>query len=345
MKLTVSEIAEKLGGALEGPGDAEITGVAGIREAREGELSFQVGQSYAVALPNTGASAVLLARDSEAECPCAVIRVETPETAFAEVAAWFAPPAVKYEPGTDPTAVIHPTAQIGEDVYVGPHCVIEAGAKIGARTVLCAQCFIGRGVVVGENGLIYPQVSIREYTVIGARAIIHCGAVIGSDGFGYFPKGETWQKIPQIGTVQIGDDVEIGACVTIDRARFGKTVIGDGCKIDNLVQIAHNVQVGAHSAMAGQVGISGSAIIGKHVQLGGQSGVGGHLTIGDNTTLAAKSGIHGDTPANTVMMGSPAMPRNEFRKFFSALLRVPQLRVKLSEMEKRLAALEKSKDA
>ncbi|MBA4389245.1 MAG: UDP-3-O-(3-hydroxymyristoyl)glucosamine N-acyltransferase, partial [Verrucomicrobia bacterium] len=264
MALTVSEIAARVGGSVEGDGSALIRGVAGLQEAAQGDLTFLTNPKYASAVESTGASAVIVNEGWTGKSRCAVIRVKNADMAFTIAAVLLAPKPVEFKPGIHPTAVIAGNVQLGRDVSIGPHCVIEEGARIGDRTVLVAGCYVGHGSVIGSDCRLYPLASLREHVRIGDRAIIHNGAVIGSDGFGYYKEGVAWKKIPQVGVVEVGDDVEIGANVTVDRARFGRTVIGNGVKIDNLVQVAHNVRIGDNTAMAAQVGISGSTIVGRN---------------------------------------------------------------------------------
>jgi UDP-3-O-[3-hydroxymyristoyl] glucosamine N-acyltransferase len=270
-----------------------------------------------------------------------VIRVDSPDQALAVAAPLLAPPPPELAPGVHPSAVVADDVELGEGVRIGPHVVIERGAKIGAGSALWAGCYIGVEAVVGENCVLYPLSSLRERVRLGDRVIIHNGAVIGSDGFGYLPeKDGSWTKILQVGIVEIGDDSEIGANVTVDRARFGKTVIGKGVKIDNLVQVAHNVQIGDHTAMAAQVGISGTTKIGKHVRMGGQVGLAGHLSVGDGAILGAQSGISKDVKPGAFMFGSPASPIDKTMKAQASLLRLPKLKKRMAELERRLAALE-----
>ena len=336
---SIRTIAERLGGSLDGSGEAVVSGVAGVREARPGELAFVASRRYAAAASATRASALLVARDWADPVPCDLIRVDDPEGAFARVVSWLRPAAVVYEPGVHPTAVVAGNAVLGTDVHVGPYCVVGENAVIGDRTVLCAFCYVGPSVRVGVDGMLHAHVSIREYSRIGDRAIIHNGAVIGSDGFGYEPRGDAWEKIPQVGVVEVGADVEIGANVTVDRARFGTTRIGDGVKIDNLVQIAHNVQVGANSAMAAQVGIAGSAVVGEHVQLGGQSGIAGHLTVERDCVVAAKTGVSKDAAAGSVLMGVPGVPRAQFARNLAVQKHLPELKQTVLDLKARLNEL------
>jgi UDP-3-O-[3-hydroxymyristoyl] glucosamine N-acyltransferase len=338
--MKLAAMAEKLGARLEGDGELEITGLAGLTEATTGDLSFLANPRYASAVAATRASAVLLAHTWTGECPCAVLYVENPDRAFADVALLLAPPPVVFTPGVHPTAVIASEARIGENVTIGPHVVIQPGAVIGDRTVLVASCYVGHGAVIGEDCRLYAHVSVRERCVLGARVIIHDGAVIGSDGFGYTPdKHGGWQKVMQLGIVAIGDDVEIGANVAIDRARFGKTRISNGVKIDNLVQIAHNVQIGEHSVMASQVGISGSTRIGRHVQLGGQAGLAGHLHVGDGAVVGAQAGVTKDVPGNCFVSGYPAMEHRKATRMHAHMMRLPDLKERVLELEAQVAAL------
>ena len=343
--LTLSEIAQRLQGKLEGDGQVKITGLAGIREAKPGDLSFIANPQYAKAAAETRASAVIVSADWKRHCSAALIKVQNPDQAFAEAARWFALPAPPALEGIHPTAEIAPDAVIGKNVAIGPFCVIESGARVGDCSVISAGCYIGYQAVLGTDTFLYPHVSIREYCRLGNSCIIHNGTVIGSDGFGYVQDGNRRKKIPQIGIVVIGDDVEIGANVTIDRARFGETRIGRGVKIDNLVQIAHNVVVGDDSVIVAQVGVSGSATIGERVVLAGQVGVVGHLTIGSDVIIGAQSGVTKDVPSKTFAFGSPAQSYERASKTYATFTRLPELRERVVALEQRLAELEqKAKD-
>ncbi len=339
--LTVTEIAERLGGLLEGDGHAVITGLAGIREAQAGQLSFVANPQYAAAAAATQASAVIVAADWSRPCSAALIRVNNPDKAFAAAAQWFAPPAPPPLTGVHPTAIVAPDVILGGGAALGPYCVVEAGARIGERAILHAGCYIGHGAAVGADCRLYPHVSIREYCRLGDRCILHNGVVIGSDGFGYVQEGAIRRKIPQIGIVVIGDDVEIGANTTVDRARFGQTRIGNGVKIDNLVQIAHNVIIGDNAVIVAQVGISGSSTIGARAILAGQVGIAGHLTIGEDVIIGAQSGVSKSIPAKSFVLGSPAQPYEKTVKIHAMTMRLPELKEKLAALEQRLAALEK----
>lgn len=339
-QLSVAEIARRLGGRVEGNSDAVINNLAGIREAGHGDLSFIANSRYVAAAAITKATAVIVAEDWNRPCSAILIRVKNPDKAFAEAAQWFAPPPVIFKPGVHPTAIVAESAKLGQDVFIGPYCVIEPEVVIGDRCIVYAGCYIGHGSHIDEDCKFYPQVTIREYTRIGKRTIIHNGTVIGSDGFGYVQEGAIRKKIPQIGTVIIGNDVEIGANVTIDRARFGQTRIGNGVKMDNLIQVAHNVTIGDNCVIIAQVGISGSTSIGERTILAGQVGIVGHLVIGEDVIVGAQAGVSKDIPSSTFVLGSPAIPHNKFSATHAHLMRLPELKEKIVLMEDRLAKLE-----
>ncbi|HBA85060.1 MAG TPA: UDP-3-O-(3-hydroxymyristoyl)glucosamine N-acyltransferase [Verrucomicrobia bacterium] len=343
MELTVAEIGSKLGLPVEGDGSCRIKGIAGLREAETGDIAFLANRKYAADVARTQASAVIVPKDWDRPCAApALLRADDPDKAFTQVAGWFAPPPISVAPGIHPTAVVAADVRLGRDVSIGPYCVLEPGVEIGDRSVLFAGCYLGHGVKVGADCRFYPHVSIREYCCIGDRAILHSGVVIGSDGFGYNVDAKGVRtKIPQIGIVAIGNDVEIGSNTTVDRARFGRTRIGDGVKIDNLVQIAHNVVIGDHAVIVAQVGISGSSEIGKHAILAGQVGVAGHIVIGEGAVVGAQSGVPNDIPPKTFVLGAPAVPRMEFARNVANVSRLPILKEKVAALEKRLAELEK----
>lgn len=344
--LKISEIAKRLGVPCEGDDTLEIRGIAGIRDASAGEISFVASERYAADAEQTKAGAILVPRDWNRKTAATVLRVDDPEDAFSRVAGWFLPPPYSPPPGIHPSAVVADDVKLGRDVRIGAHCVVEAGVEIGDRTTLLPCVYVGPGTRIGADGRIYSQVSIREYSRIGDRVIIHNGSVIGSDGFGYdVDEQGIRRKIPQLGSVEIGHDVEIGACVTIDRARFGKTFIGNGVKIDNLVQIAHNVVIGEHAVIISQVGISGSTRVGKHAILAGQAGLAGHIEIGEGATVAARSGVTKSVPAGTMVSDYPAMPHNEARRKHAHIARIPQLKQKIAMLEKRIEELEKKRES
>ncbi len=335
MTFTLQEIAKISGGELRGDPALKITGAASLAEAVAGEISFFNSPKYATQLRRTRASAVFVPLEFEEAAGPAHIRVSNPSKAFEQIVLKFAPKPVEFAPGIHPSAMVDPSANLGTGVSIQPYAVIEAGARIGDATVIGAQSYVGQETVVGPNCLIYPRVTIRERTRIGARVIIHSGAVIGADGFGFEFVNGRHQKIQQLGIVQIDDDVEIGANTTIDRARFGRTWIQEGVKIDNLVQVAHNVIIGKHSVIAAQTGISGSTRVGEQVQMAGQVGIVGHVTIGDGSIIAAQSGVAKDTPGG-IWFGSPAVQMPEAKRQIAWVHRLGKLFARVKLLEEKL---------
>lgn len=332
--MRLSDIAERFGATLEGDGELEIKAVAGLKEASAGDISFLANPKYAAQVAETSASAVIVPQDWDRPVKCAILRAENSDQTFAEVAELFYEPVPAPVAGVHPTAVIAESAQLGGGVSIGAHCSIEAGVVIGDNTVIQANCVVGYKTTIGDNCFFYPLVSVREFSEIGSRVIIHNGSVIGSDGFGYAVQEDgSRTKIPQIGKVVIEDDVEIGANVAIDRARFGKTKIGKGSKIDNLVQIAHNVVIGEHSVLCGQAGISGSSTIGSRCILAGQAGLAGHLEVGDGAIIGAQAGVMKDVPAKDFVIGSPAMPHLLAKKMIANMVTLPKLKDKVKRLE------------
>ncbi len=343
--LRLKEIARLIGGDLVGNGNTLITGICGIKEAKPGDLTFIANSKYLHLLQTTRASAVITSPDVKA-APKPIIQTENPSLAFAKLAATLLDSGSRKHPqGVSPKAVLGHRVRLGAGAAIQPFVVIEDDVTIGDRTVVYAHSYIGRRVRIGNDCLIYPNVSIREKVEIGHRVIIHSGSVIGSDGFGFATVKGVHHKIPQVGTVVIEDDVEIGANVTIDRARFEKTVIGKGTKIDNLVQIAHNVVTGSNCIIVAQSGISGSTTLGNHVVLAGQSGVVGHITIGDNVMVGAQAGVSKFVPPNTAVWGTPAKPLSKAKRLNAALQRLPELRKIVDSLRGRLEALERNTDA
>lgn len=340
--MKLRELATRLGCQLEGDGDIDVTRVATLEQAGAGDVAFLSNAKYASQLPRSRASAVIVGSDVDG-APCALLRTPNPYLAFAR-ATGLLHPQPRPSPGVHATAIVAPTATLGADVSIGPYAVIGSGARIGARSVIHAHVVIGDGATIGPDCWLHARVSIRERVVIGARVVMQDGAVVGSDGFG-FATGEdgTHQKIPQVATVVIEDDVEIGANTTIDRPAVGETRIHAGTKIDNLVQIAHGVVVGKNSLLAAQVGVAGSSVIGEQVMLGGQVGITGHVTVGDRVKASAKTGVTGHVPADSFITGYPHLDNLEWRKAYAVVRRLPDLRKRLLELEERLAALEARK--
>jgi len=344
--MRAQELADKLSGQLEGDGSVEIVAMSSLSEARTGDISFFTDSKYAKQLAATTASCVLVARDWSGECPAkAIIRVESPNAAFAQVGACYAPAPVVRKPGVHPTAVIGDHVRLGQDVYVGAYTVIEDHTVIGDHCVIEAQVFIGSNVKLGHHGHIYPQVTIREGSIIGDRVILHSGVRLGGDGYGFNPVIKpdgtiTIEKIPQIGIVELGDDVEIGCNTTIDRARFGRTRVGNSVKIDNLVQLGHNVQVGDYSGIIAQAGVAGSTRIGKGCIIWAQAGISGHLTIGDRGQVGPASGLSKDVPPGEFYLGLPAVTRRELGAQLLMPRQIDKLKAKVAALEARLSQLD-----
>jgi len=336
---TVRSLAEHVGGTVVGDGgDTVVTGINDLSAAQPDQISFFANTKYEAQAKSSKAAAILVSPKESPKFTFTRIVVDSPSSAFGKIADLFAPPPVHDEPGIHPTAVVAHEATIGEGVSIHPHAVIAKGARIGARVVIGANCFVGENTVIGDDTRLYPLVTVRERCVIGARVILHSGVVIGADGFGYDfdPKTGRHMKIAHIGIVQIDNDVEIGANTTIDRARFGKTHIGEGSKIDNLVMIGHNVIIGAHSIVVGQSGVSGSTVLGRYVTLAGQVGLAGHLNIGDKAVITAQSGIAKDVPAGAIVAGRHAMPIRESLKMEALMRRLPELLDRIKALEEKL---------
>jgi UDP-3-O-[3-hydroxymyristoyl] glucosamine N-acyltransferase len=336
VQLTVRELAALVGGqfADEAAGARVITGVAAAREAGEGDVTFFGNPKYLAQIKATRATAALVPLDFAEAIPGVAVRVENPSLAFARLVERFAPPPVVFSPGVHPSAVVASDAVLGEGVSIQPGVVIEAGARIGARSVIGAHGYIGHGASVGTDCHFAPRVTVAARCLVGNRVIIHSGAVLGSDGFGFEFSAGRHVKIPQTGIVQVDDDVEVGANTTIDRARFGRTWIGEGTKIDNLVMIAHNVVIGKHCIIVAQVGISGSARLGNYVTLAGQVGVAGHLEIGDQAVVAAQSGVSKSLKGNEMYMGFPAMKAGDYREQIARIARLPKLAERVRRLER-----------
>lgn len=337
MDRTLEELARLLNVPFVGDGSVRLSGVAGIEEAQEGDLTFVANPRYRSKLKHTRASAAIVPPDVS-QAGIGLLISETPYLTFARALELFHPREPD-EPGVSALAWVDPSARLGESVTVSPFVFVGKDSVVGARTVLHPFVYIGAHVRVGEDCRLYAHVSIRDRCVLGDRVILHDGVVIGADGFGFARDGTRHVKIPQVGIVRIEDDVEIGAHTCVDRATMGETRIGRGTKIDNLVQIAHNVRVGEDVLLVSQVGISGSTVIGDRAALGGQVGVVGHVRIGKDVQIGAKSGVHGSIPDGEIVSGIPTMPYGQFLKTMAAFKRLPQLREKVLRMEKDLAAL------
>ena len=330
--LTLAELAEKTGADLEGDGSVLISGVAPIEHAQPGTITFVANNTYAKHIATTKASALVLDPDTQAES-IPVLRHKNPYLIFSHIIDLLYPVARHIESGIDNSAIIHNTSNIDPTAGIGPQCIVAKDSTIGANSQLMAQVYIGKNVSIGQDCLIYPGVRIMDDCRIGDRVILHAGAVIGSDGFGFAESETGLKKIQQIGSVEIGDDVEIGANTTIDRGAIGPTKIGQGTKIDNLVQIAHNVQVGCHSIIVSQVGISGSAKVGNGVILAGQVGVVGHIEIGDGATVGAKAGVSKSIKPGQTVWGTPVRPIMEAKRIEASMRKLPELLKRVKKLE------------
>ena len=338
--VTTGQIAAFVQGTLFGPPDRPISGVRGLQEAGSGDLSFLAAESATPVITATGAGA-LLVHQRLANVACPQIVVKNPALAMAQVTQEF---FVHKRPASGVSNLAHLGAGVtlGADISIWPFVTLDDGVSIGRGTTLYSGVFVGEGSRIGEDCLIYPNVTIREGVTIGHRVIIHSGTVVGSDGFGYLQDGGRHHKIPQIGTVVIEDDVELGANVTVDRATFGQTIIRRGTKVDNLVQIAHNVEIGEHNILVAQVGIAGSSKTGHHVMVGGQAGIADHVTVGDQVMIGARSALNRDVPAKQIVSGAPAMPHKEWLRLMALIPTLPAFRERLRTLEARLNKLEKA---
>jgi UDP-3-O-[3-hydroxymyristoyl] glucosamine N-acyltransferase len=340
MEKTLAELATLVGGKILGDPQLLITGVAGIREAKPTEITFLANQKYIKDLEASAAGAIIMSPEAQ-DLKRAAIICDNPYLAFARILGLFNPPETLIPEGIHPTAVVSPGARIGAKAAIGAQAVIETGASIGDNTVIYPGVYVGKDTTIGNSGLIYANVSIREKVSIGDRVIIHSGAVIGSDGFGFVPTKTKHEKIPQVGSVVIGDDVEVGANVVIARGTLGNTLIGSGTKIDSLVQIAHNVQVGRNCFLVAQVGISGSTIIEDSVTIAGQAGVIGHIRVGQGSIIAAQAGVTKDVAPRECVSGYPAQPHQLAKRLNAEVQRLPELVKRVKELEKKIAELEK----
>jgi UDP-3-O-[3-hydroxymyristoyl] glucosamine N-acyltransferase len=339
--MTITELAARLGADVKGPGDIEIRGVAGIHDAREGDITYISDQKHRNDLPACRASAVIISPDMpDVNIPALVVK--NPRFAFAlALGIFYVKP---YRPGG-----ISERAIIGRDVIMGneqtihPNVVVADGAKIGSRVTLYPGVYVGGASIIGDDTVLYPNVSIREGVSLGCRVIVHSGTVIGSDGFGFVTDGGRHHKIPQVGGVIVEDDVEIGANCTIDRATLGNTIIKKGSKLDNMVHIAHNVTIGEHCLLAGQSGVAGSTTIGNYVVVGGKAAISDHLTIEDRVMIAGGSGVTRNIQAGQVIAGYPAIPIREWLKAQAVLPKLPELKKLVSQLVESINELKKKR--
>lgn len=340
--MKLKEIASLLSGEVLGDPDVEISGVSGIAEAKERDITFVSAKKYLKDISKCRASCILV-KEPIPDIGIAQLKVSNPYLAFAKLLEYFYIKP-KRPVGISEDAIVSDKAKVGTDVSIFPFAYVADGASIGDGVVVHPYVFIGENSAIGENCIIYPHATIRENVTIGKRVIIHSGAVIGSDGFGYVFDGGRHHKIPQVGGVIIEDDVEIGANVSIDRATMGNTIIGGGTKIDNLVQIGHNVKIGGNSILCGQVGVAGSSEIGDYVTLGGQVGIADHIKIDSGVMIGAQSGILGGL-SKGIYSGTPAIPHRDWLKAQAVFARLPELHKKLRELEEKIKDFERRNPA
>ena len=344
MEKSLNEISEFLGGSLSGNGSVIITGIKGVKEAATGDITFVANRKYLPFLKETKASAVIVSEEVK-DSPVPAIRVRDPYMSFLKVMEVFNPPEKHKLGEVSSTAVISSGAHLAEDIFIGEYVVVEEGVRIGSGSVIQPGCFLGKESRIGKNCLLHPRVTVLHRCQVGNNVMIHSGVVIGSDGFGFAREEGVYKKIPQAGNVVVEDEVEIGANVTIDRATMGSTVIGRGTKIDNLVQVGHNVTIGENTVIAAQVGISGSVKIGKGCTLAGQVGIAGHLEIGDNVTVAAQSGIRKSLPEGITVLGYPAREIQKERRIMAIVSKLPDLVKKIRKLEEQVAKVAKTDSA
>jgi len=341
MELTLAQISEMVDGEVVGDAATRITGAAAFENATKDDITYASRANFLKKLDDSAAGAIIVPRDTEAEYP--LIRVNNPELAFATVLGRFHP-RTRLATGIHPSAVVGEQFTCGEALAVGACAVIQNHVTVGSRVEIHPNVVIGDHVEIGDDVLIYPNVTILERCRIGSRVVIHAGTVIGSDGFGFVQEDGRSYKIPQVGVVQIDDDVELGAANTIDRATFDTTWVKSGVKTDNQVHFAHNVIVGENTLAIAQVGVSGSVRIGKNVILAGQSAIAHHVTIGDHAVVGGQAGIAKSVPEGQVMFGSPAMPHRVWLRVTRSFTKLPELFKRVMALEKRLTQMEKDRD-
>ncbi|HET6922703.1 MAG TPA: UDP-3-O-(3-hydroxymyristoyl)glucosamine N-acyltransferase [Anaeromyxobacteraceae bacterium] len=349
MAFTLAELAARVGGEVEGDGSLPIERVRGLEDAGPGDLSFYANRKYRRAFEASRAAAVIVGTGEPVPPGRTVVRAADAYLAFAKASTAFHPPP-EAVPEMAPEAVVHPGARVHPSAQVMPLAFVAAGAEVGARTVLYPGVFVGAGARVGDDCILYPNAVVREGCLVGHRCILQPGCVVGSDGFGFAfdmqgegGSGPRHYKVPQAGIAVVEDDVEVGANSCVDRATMGRTVVGRGSKLDNLVQVAHNVELGPLCLLAGQVGIAGSTRIGMGAVFGGQAGAIGHLEIGDGARFGAQTGVLGDVPAGETYTGYPAIPHAEWLRTSAAIRRLPELLRRVRELEKEIAGLKEGR--
>ncbi|MBO4995415.1 MAG: UDP-3-O-(3-hydroxymyristoyl)glucosamine N-acyltransferase [Muribaculaceae bacterium] len=343
MEFSAEQIAGLVNGCVEGDGSVKISTFAKIEEGHEGAISFLANPKYTQYIYTTKSSAVLVARDFVPEHPVSatLIRVDDPYATVANLLKMVSEMMVPKPVGIEQPVYLSAGVEVPDDAYVGAFAYIGKGVKLGKGVKIYPHVYLGDGVEVGDGTILYSGVKVYYGCKIGSRCILHSGAVIGGDGFGFAPVDGHYEKIPQIGNVVIEDDVEIGANTTVDRAMMGCTRIGKGVKLDNLIMIAHNCQVGESTVMAAQAGVAGSTKVGKHCMIGGQVGLAGHIHVGDGAEIAAQSGMHKDVAPNARLFGSPAMDLREYGRQALNIRKLPDLYSKVKELERTVAELKK----
>ncbi len=339
MEFSAQKIAEIIAGTIEGNPKITVRDFGKIEEAKQGQLSFLANPKYEQFLYTTQASIIIVKDDLELKEKIAatLIRVSDPYSAFATLLQVYDKLQMQAYKGIHKKAIIGNKTQIGKNVYIGPNTIIEDGVSIGDNTIIMGNCNIAMQSKIGADCLIYASVNIYKHCVIGNQVIIHAGAVIGSDGFGFAPQQDgSYKKIPQIGNVILENNVEIGANTCIDRATMGSTIIKQGTKLDNLVQIAHNVEIGNHAVIASQAGIAGSTKIGQHARIGGQAGLAGHITIGNQVGIAGQSGVSGDLADGSQVFGSPHMDAKKFYRSYVHFKNLNEIELRLRRMEEKI---------
>ncbi len=342
MEFSAEQIAGVLQGEVVGDASATVSTFAKIEEGMPGALSFLGNAKYAHYIYDTESSIILVTRDfqPEKEVKATLIRVDNPYEALATLMQMVEQAKPKKQ-GIHPTAVVAETATLSEDVYVGPYAVIGEGSSVGAGSMIHPHVCVGDGVKIGEGCVLYPHSTVYDGCIMGDRCVLHAGSVLGADGFGFAPTADGYDKIPQIGIAQLEDDVDLGANACVDRATMGRTIVRKGVKLDNMVQIAHNCEVGAHTVMSAQVGVAGTTKIGEWCMFGGQVGLAGHLEIGDKVQIGAQSGIPGNVKSESQVMGSPAMPIKDFFRASAVIKTLPEMRRTVNRLEKEIEALKK----
>lgn len=334
MSFTAAEIAQYLQGEVLGDSGVVLKNFAPADHAQPGDLTFAENADYLARAEQSAATAVIVGAALTSKTKV-LIRVQNARVAFAKALALFFPEPV-FPPSVHPSAVIASDAEVDPSAHIGPHCVVGSRSKIGARVALISGVCVADGCQLGEGAVVFPNVTLYPQTILGQRVRIHSGTVIGSDGFGYVQDAGIHLKVPQIGNVIIGDDVEIGANVTIDRGALGPTVIGKGTKIDNLVQIAHNVRIGEHCLLVAQAAVAGSSKLGNYVVLAGQVGIAGHLELGNRAVVAARSGVMHNIPEGETWWGAPAQPDRDAKRQVIALRQLPELLKRVAQLERQL---------